>query len=134
MGGRGCSATAGGRSEGSQDGSEGEGGMEGDGVGGEDGAGGGGGGSGMNSPRQQRKTRVNREYGRAGRDALRANVFAAFPKFILASAALISIGGSLDFFKFYRSMKNGGADARWRHLAAGDRSGKEGHAGVGFRV
>ena len=38
----------------------------------------------------------------------RGNILAAFPKFILASAALIGIGGSYDFFKFYQAMKRAG--------------------------
>lgn len=108
------------RSEGSEEGGGGGGG------GGDDG--GAGSGAGGDGKKEQRK-KVNQEYGRAGREEFRSNVISAFPKFILASAALIGIGGSYDFFKFYRAMKNGGAGGRWRKLADGDRSGKEGHAG-----
>ena len=87
------------------------------------------GGSGNKEEPHKKGNKVNQEYGRAGREEFRSNVISAFPKFVLASAALISVGGSYDFFKFYRSMKNGGAEGRWRKLADGDRSGKEGHAG-----
>jgi hypothetical protein len=76
-----------------------DGGEGGDDVASEEGGGGGAGGG----NKEQRK-KVNQEYGRAGREEFRSNVLSAFPKFILASAALISIGGSYDFFKFYRSM------------------------------
>lgn len=88
----------------------------------------GGGGDRAGGEKKERK-RVDTEYGRVGREELRKNIISAFPKFILTSASLISVAGAYDFFKFYRSMKNSGADGRWRKLADGDRSGKEGHAG-----
>ncbi len=69
------------------------------------------------------------EYGRRGRQEFRANVVASFPKFVLASAACLAIAGATDFFKFSRAMRDGGAERRWRDLAGGDKSGKDGHAG-----
>ena len=69
------------------------------------------------------------EYGRRGREELRANLVTGFPKFVLVSAACISIAGLRDFFKFYKSMKHGGAFKRWSDLTEGDKSGKEGHTG-----
>ena len=69
------------------------------------------------------------EYGRRGREEFRAGVIAAFPKFVLASGALLALAGANDFFKFARAMRDGGAEKRWRDLADGDKSGKDGHAG-----
>jgi len=69
------------------------------------------------------------EYGRRGKQELKANVISAFPKFVLVSASCIAIAGSLDFYKFAKSMRNGGAEKRWRTLVEGDKSGKDGHSG-----
>ena len=48
------------------------------------------------------------EYGRRGREEFRAGVIAAFPKFVLASGALLALAGANDFFKFARAMRDGG--------------------------
>ncbi len=60
------------------------------------------------------------EYGRRGKQELKANVISAFPKFVLVSASCIAIAGSLDFYKFAKSMRNGGAEKRWRTLVEGE--------------
>ena len=69
------------------------------------------------------------EYGRRAKQELRANAAAAFPKFVLVSASLVAVAGGVDFFKFCRGMRDGGAEKRWRDLVDGAKSGKDGHAG-----
>lgn len=69
------------------------------------------------------------EYGRRAKQELRANAAAAFPKFVLVSASLFAVAGGVDFFKFCRGMRDGGAERRWRDLVDGAKSGKDGHAG-----
>lgn len=69
------------------------------------------------------------EYGRRAKQELKANAARAFPQFVLVSASLVAVAGGLDFFKFCRSMRDGGAEKRWRDLVDGDKSGKDGHAG-----
>ena len=50
-------------------------------------------------------------------------------KFVLVSASLVAVAGGVDFFKFCRGMRDGGAEKRWRDLVDGAKSGKDGHAG-----
>ena len=82
------------------------------------------------SPEGEEKRPVDYgEYGRRAKQELKANAARAFPQFVLVSASLVAVAGGLDFFKFCRSMRDGGAEKRWRDLVDGDKSGKDGHAG-----